>query len=60
VTACRRNARGLRDRRAFEHVRMRAGALFAAGRSQAEVDRILGVAAERQPFDRGPTGRSTW
>jgi hypothetical protein len=36
-TAYRRNARGLRDRQAFEHIRMQAGALFAAGRSQAEV-----------------------
>jgi hypothetical protein len=30
-TAFRRNARGLRDRQAFEGVRMQAGALFAAG-----------------------------
>src|SRR5919202_4594392 len=43
-TAYRRNARGLRDRQAFEGVRMRAGALFAAGHSQAEVARTLGVA----------------
>jgi transposase len=45
-TAYRRNARGLRDRQAFEHIRMRAGALFAAGRSQAEVARELGVARQ--------------
>jgi len=45
-TAYRRNARGLRDRQAFEHVRMQAGALFAAGRSQAEVARALGVARQ--------------
>src|SRR6266480_3033807 len=45
-TAYRRNARGLRDRQAFEHVRMRAGALFGAGRSQAEVTRQLGVARQ--------------
>jgi len=45
-TAYRRNARGLRDRQAFEHVRMQAGALFAAGRSQAEVARTLGVARQ--------------
>src|SRR5918995_1219220 len=32
-TAYRRNARGLRDRQAFEHLRMQAGALFAAGPS---------------------------
>jgi transposase len=42
-TAYRRNARGLRDRQAFEGVRMQAGALFAAGRSQAEVAHQLGV-----------------
>ena len=45
-TAYRRNARGLRDRQAFEHIRMHAGALFAAGRSQAEVARELGVARQ--------------
>jgi len=41
-TAYRRNARGLRDRQAFEHVRTQAGALFAAGRSQAQIARELG------------------
>src|SRR6266699_3539902 len=30
-TAYRRNARGLRDRQAFERIRLQAGALFAAG-----------------------------
>jgi transposase len=45
-TAYRRNARGLRDRQAFEGVRMRAGARFAAGRSQAQVARELGVARQ--------------
>jgi transposase len=45
-TAYRRNARGLRDRQAFEGVRMQAGALFAAGGSQAEVARELGVARQ--------------
>ncbi len=45
-TAYRRNARGPRDRQAFEQVRMQAGALFAAGRSQAEVARELGVARQ--------------
>jgi transposase len=45
-TAYRRNARGLRDRQAFEGVRMQAGALFAAGHSQAEVARTLGVARQ--------------
>jgi len=45
-TAYRRNARGLRDRQAFEGVRMQAGVLFAAGRSQAEVARKLGVARQ--------------
>ena len=45
-TAYRRNARGLRDRQAFEHIRMQAGALFAAGHTQAEVARQLGVARQ--------------
>jgi transposase len=45
-TAYRRNARGLRDRQAFEHIRMQAGALFAASHSQAEVARTLGVARQ--------------
>jgi transposase len=45
-TAYRRNARGLRDRQAFEGVRMQAGALFATGCSQAEVARQLGVARQ--------------
>jgi transposase len=45
-TAYRRNARGLRDRQAFEHIRMQAGELFAAGRSQAEVAHELGVARQ--------------
>jgi len=41
TNAYRRNARGLRDRQAFERVRLQAGELFAAGRSQAEVARQL-------------------
>jgi transposase len=45
-TAYRRNARGLRDRQAFERVRMQAGVLFAAGHTQAEVARTLGVARQ--------------
>jgi transposase len=45
-TAYRRNARGLRDRQAFEHIRMQAGQLFAAGHIQAEVARQLGVARQ--------------
>jgi transposase len=45
-TAYRRNARGLRDRQALEHIRMQAGALFAAGQTQAEVARTLGVARQ--------------
>jgi transposase len=45
-TAYRRNARGLRDRQAFEAVRMQAGALFAAGHTQAEVAHQLGVARQ--------------
>jgi transposase len=50
-TAYRRNAHGLRDRQAFERIRLQAGELFAAGRSQAEVARDLGVApAECQPL----------
>jgi len=43
-TAYRRNARGLVDRQAFEVVGMQAGALVAAGRSQAQVAHQLGVA----------------
>jgi len=45
-TAYRRNARGPRDRQALEGVRMQAGALFAAGHTQAEVARQLGVARQ--------------
>jgi len=45
-TAYRRNARGLRDRQAFEGVRMQAGELFAAGHTQAQVARQLGVARQ--------------
>jgi transposase len=45
-TAYRRNARGLRDRQAFERVRLQAGALFAAGRSQTEVAHQLGVSRQ--------------
>src|SRR4029453_16872987 len=45
-TAYRRNARGPRDRQAFEGVRMQAGALFAAGHTQAEVAHQLGVARQ--------------
>src|SRR6266542_5923977 len=45
-TAYRRSARGVRDRQAFERVRLQAGALFAAGRSQAEVARQMGVAKQ--------------
>ena len=44
--AYRRNARGLRDRQAFEGVRMQAGALFAAGHTQAQVAHQLGVARQ--------------
>jgi hypothetical protein len=51
-TAYRRNARGLRDRQAFEGVRMQAGALFAAGHTQAEVARQLGWPGKRQPLAR--------
>jgi hypothetical protein len=45
-TAYRRNARGVRDRQAFEGVRMQAGELFAAGYSQAQVAHQLGVARQ--------------
>jgi transposase len=69
-TAYRRNARGLRDRQAFERVRMQAGELFTAGRSQAEVAHHLGVARQNASrwharwqagglqalVSRGPTG----
>jgi transposase len=65
-TAYRRNARGLRDRQAFEQIRMQAGTLFAAGRSQAQVAHQLGVARQNASrwhaggpdalASRGPTG----
>jgi hypothetical protein len=42
----RRNARGLRDRQAFERIPLQAGELFAAGRSQAKVARRLGVSRQ--------------
>jgi len=45
-TVYRRNARGPRDRQAFEQIRMQAGALFAVGRSQAQVAHQLGVARQ--------------
>jgi transposase len=45
-TAYRRNARGLRDRQAFQRVRLRAGELFATGHAQAEVARTLGVSRQ--------------
>src|SRR4029453_18276158 len=45
-TAYRRNARGLRDRQAVERIRLQAGELFAAGRSQAEVGPQLGVSRQ--------------
>jgi transposase len=45
-TAYRRNARSLRDRQALERVRLQAGALFAAGRSQTEVAHQLGVSRQ--------------
>jgi len=71
-TAYRRNARGPRDRQAFEAVRMQAGTLFAAGHSQAEVARQLGVARQNVSrwharwqagglhalASRGPTGQA--
>jgi hypothetical protein len=37
TSADRGNARGRRDRLAFERIRMQAGALFAAGHAHAEV-----------------------
>ena len=45
-TAYRRNARGPRDRQAFEGVRMQAGALFTTGHTQAQVAHQLGVARQ--------------
>jgi transposase len=45
-TAYRRNARGLRDRQAFERIRMQAAVLFAAGHFQAQVAHQLGVARQ--------------
>jgi hypothetical protein len=55
-TAYRRNARGLRDRQVFEGVRMRAGALFAAGHSQAEVARTSVWPAKTSAAGK-PTGK---
>jgi transposase len=46
LTAYRRNARGLRDRQAFAGVRMQAGVLLAAGHTQAQAARTLGVARQ--------------
>jgi len=71
-TAYRRNARGPRDRQAFEGVRLQAGALFAAGHTQAEVAQQLGVARQNVSrwharwqaggldalASRGPTGQA--
>jgi hypothetical protein len=45
-TVYRRNARGPGDRQAFERIRLQAGELFDAGRSQAEVARELSVARQ--------------
>jgi hypothetical protein len=63
AAAYRRNARGPRDRQAFERIRLDAGELFAAGRSQAEVAHQLGVS--RQTSAAGtpagaPAGRTRW
>ena len=49
----RRNARGLRDRQAFEAVRMQAGTLSAAGRSHAEI----APHPRRGPPERQPLAR---
>jgi hypothetical protein len=46
AAAYRRNARGPRDSQAFERIRLDAGELFAAGRSQAEVAHHLGVSRQ--------------
>jgi hypothetical protein len=43
-TAYRRKARGLRDRQAFERIRLQAGPLLAVDHAQAEVARTPGVA----------------
>src|ERR671911_158658 len=50
-TAYRRNARGLRDRQAFERIRLQAGELFAAGRSPRLSDAQL--EAVRQALRQG-------
>ena len=57
-TAYRRNARGLRDRQAFERIRLQAGELFAAGRSQTEVAHPPGVSrqTDRRGQGRGRPG----
>ena len=59
-TAYRRNARGLRDRQAFERIRLQAGELFAAGRSPAEAAPLLGVSPQpvRRWFGGGGWGGS--
>jgi hypothetical protein len=44
----------LRDRQAFEHLRMQAGELLAAGHAQAEAARMLGVARQTSAAG-GPT-----
>jgi transposase len=59
-TAYRRNARGPRDRQAFEGVRLQAGALFAAGHSQAEVAHQLGVARQTSAAGTPNGARAGW
>jgi hypothetical protein len=56
-TAYRRNAHHLRARHAFEGIRMQAGALFAAGHSQAEVALDLGAVSRRRHRVLGRVGR---
>jgi hypothetical protein len=61
----RRIARGLRDRQAFEHLRMQAGQLFAAGRSQAQegaydTGTLIGTLEELRGFLGGQKATLVW
>jgi hypothetical protein len=57
-TAYRRNARGLRDRQAFEHVRMQAGALRAVERDERAIARWVAEDWPSHPGQRpSPPGR---
>src|SRR5215216_5193416 len=60
-TAYRRNARGLRDRQAFERIRLQAGELFAVGGSRQNVSRWHGrwcSGGSEARYSAGPTGHT--